>query len=289
MRSSRAQSAEAPSGVALVMVGGGGENLIAVAPGANAELLPGQVEAAAGVIERAEVVVAQLEIPLESVQTAARLARQAGRCFLLNAAPVIAGLEEVLGLTTLLVVNESELSGLAGRGGALPTSDQVAAARAGIFAPTFGSPFDLARRTVGSAYVVARAQKPAALGRDIVDDEEHHAASGDFVVGGKCDSAPVGELPLHQRGHRPVIFDGMCLFRRDRLEGVPPTHRHPDLMLELASAGRRLIDEPKTLEDLSQVYGVSRERIRQIEVRAFEKLQAALIRLAGEQRLLPAA
>jgi RNA polymerase sigma-32 factor len=52
---------------------------------------------------------------------------------------------------------------------------------------------------------------------------------------------------------------------------------------------RRLTDEPKTLEDLSQVYGVSRERIRQIEVRAFEKLQAALIRLAGEQRLLPAA
>jgi RNA polymerase sigma-32 factor len=52
---------------------------------------------------------------------------------------------------------------------------------------------------------------------------------------------------------------------------------------------RRLIDEPKTLEELSQVYGVSRERIRQIEVRAFEKLQSALIRLAGEKRLLPAA
>jgi RNA polymerase sigma-32 factor len=52
---------------------------------------------------------------------------------------------------------------------------------------------------------------------------------------------------------------------------------------------RRLVDEPKTLEDLSQVYSVSRERIRQIEVRAFEKLQAALIRLAGEQKLLPAA
>ncbi len=52
---------------------------------------------------------------------------------------------------------------------------------------------------------------------------------------------------------------------------------------------RRLSDEPKTLEELSQVYDVSRERIRQIEVRAFEKLQAALIRLAGEQRLLPAA
>jgi RNA polymerase sigma-32 factor len=54
-------------------------------------------------------------------------------------------------------------------------------------------------------------------------------------------------------------------------------------------AERRLADEPKTLEELSQVYGVSRERIRQIEVRAFEKLQAALMKLAGEQRLLPAA
>ena len=52
---------------------------------------------------------------------------------------------------------------------------------------------------------------------------------------------------------------------------------------------RRLTDEPKTLEELSQVYGVSRERIRQIEVRAFEKLESALIRLAGEKRLLPAA
>ena len=47
---------------------------------------------------------------------------------------------------------------------------------------------------------------------------------------------------------------------------------------------RRLADDPKTLEELSQVYGVSRERIRQIEVRAFEKLQEALIRLAGEQQ-----
>ena len=52
---------------------------------------------------------------------------------------------------------------------------------------------------------------------------------------------------------------------------------------------RRLAEDPKTLEDLSQVYGVSRERIRQIEVRAFEKLQAGLLRLAGEKRLLPAA
>jgi RNA polymerase sigma-32 factor len=51
---------------------------------------------------------------------------------------------------------------------------------------------------------------------------------------------------------------------------------------------RRLIEEPKTLEELSQEYSVSRERVRQIEVRAFEKLQKAMLRIAGDKRLLAA-
>ena len=51
---------------------------------------------------------------------------------------------------------------------------------------------------------------------------------------------------------------------------------------------RRLIDDPKSLEELSQVYNVSRERVRQIEVRAFEKLQKAIQHIAGERHLLPA-
>ncbi len=47
---------------------------------------------------------------------------------------------------------------------------------------------------------------------------------------------------------------------------------------------RKLSDEPKTLEELAQVYNVSRERIRQIEVRAFEKLQAAMLAAVAEQK-----
>ena len=52
---------------------------------------------------------------------------------------------------------------------------------------------------------------------------------------------------------------------------------------------RRLSDEPVTLEDLSGQYDVSRERIRQIEVRAFEKLQKRMRELAREKGMLPAA
>ncbi len=51
---------------------------------------------------------------------------------------------------------------------------------------------------------------------------------------------------------------------------------------------RRLKDEPITLEGLSQVYSVSRERIRQIEVRAFEKLQARMRELAAEKGMISA-
>ncbi|MFK7945675.1 MAG: sigma-70 family RNA polymerase sigma factor, partial [Paracoccaceae bacterium] len=51
---------------------------------------------------------------------------------------------------------------------------------------------------------------------------------------------------------------------------------------------RRLKDDPVTLEDLSKVYDVSRERIRQIEVRAFEKLQRRMRELAAEKNMITA-
>ena len=48
---------------------------------------------------------------------------------------------------------------------------------------------------------------------------------------------------------------------------------------------RRLKDNPTTLEELSQQYGISRERVRQIEVRAFEKLQKAMKAQIAERRM----
>ncbi len=72
--------------------------------------------------------------------------------------------------------------------------------------------------------------------------------------------------------------------RRDLLRGAMShlTPRERDILAE-----RRLRDVPTTLEDLSQRYGISRERVRQIEVRAFEKLQKAIKTAAMDQRLLP--
>ena len=51
---------------------------------------------------------------------------------------------------------------------------------------------------------------------------------------------------------------------------------------------RRLTDEPSTLEELSKKYKISRERIRQIENKAFEKLQKHMLNSAKSKNLLPA-
>jgi RNA polymerase sigma-32 factor len=72
--------------------------------------------------------------------------------------------------------------------------------------------------------------------------------------------------------------------RRDLLRRAMThlTPRERDILME-----RRLREVPTTLEDLSQRYNISRERVRQIEVRAFEKLQRAIKTAAGDRRLLP--
>ncbi|MEX0808980.1 MAG: RNA polymerase sigma factor RpoH [Dongiaceae bacterium] len=62
------------------------------------------------------------------------------------------------------------------------------------------------------------------------------------------------------------------------MNGLNPRERH--ILTE-----RRLKDEPSTLEELSHVYGISRERVRQIEVRAFEKLQKSIRNMAVEQNM----
>jgi RNA polymerase sigma-32 factor len=73
--------------------------------------------------------------------------------------------------------------------------------------------------------------------------------------------------------------------RRDLLKKAMDllNERERDILAE-----RRLKEQPTTLEDLSQKYGISRERVRQIEVRAFEKLQKAIKTAAVERKLLPA-
>jgi ribokinase len=108
----------AASGVALIIVDSRGENSIAVASGANARLSPADVRAAARVIASADILLMQLEVPLETVTLATAIAAKNGVRTILNPAPARALPPALLKNVTYLTPNESEAALLArGAGG----------------------------------------------------------------------------------------------------------------------------------------------------------------------------
>lgn len=102
------------TGAAFVTVTPDGENAITVAPGANRSLTPEDVDAASGAIGAAGVVVAQMEIPRETVLRAVEVADAAGVRALVNLAPPFEVPRELLDKLDPLVVNEHEAAFLLG-------------------------------------------------------------------------------------------------------------------------------------------------------------------------------
>lgn len=102
----------APTGTAFIAVDTTGENTIIVDSGANA-LLSGLEDRDASAIRRSDVLVMQLEVPLETVRAAARIARAGGTTVLVNAAPIRPLPDELLADVDILVVNETEAAALA--------------------------------------------------------------------------------------------------------------------------------------------------------------------------------
>jgi ribokinase len=112
-----------PSGLALITVADGGENTIAVSPGANARLSPAHLDDS--LLASSDVVLVQLEIPLETVTAAVT---KAGGKVLVNPAPARALPDELLARTDVLIPNRSELGVLSGK--PEPTTIDEAAALA---------------------------------------------------------------------------------------------------------------------------------------------------------------
>ena len=103
-----------PSGVALITVSASGENSIAVASGANMKLEPGDLEDARGAFDEADVMLIQLEIPLETVTKAVALCREFNTTVILNPAPATGLPDNILAGTHIITPNETEAEMLTG-------------------------------------------------------------------------------------------------------------------------------------------------------------------------------
>ena len=105
---------EHPSGVALILVDSRGENSIAVASGANAHLLPEDIDRAKSVIEEGDILLMQLETPMETIEYAAQMAKRAGKKVILNPAPAQMLPESLLRSLYMLIANETEAEYISG-------------------------------------------------------------------------------------------------------------------------------------------------------------------------------
>lgn len=111
--------ADSPSGIAMIFVDETGENCIGVAPGANQMLTPNMISEHATLFDEADVLLIQLETPIETVSTALQMARDRGLPALLNPAPAARLPNDALAGLYCITPNESEAQVLTG----MPVSD----------------------------------------------------------------------------------------------------------------------------------------------------------------------
>jgi len=169
---------DASSGIAMIIVDGRGENSIVVAPGANGRVSVEDLEQARGVLQSAQFLVMQFEVPLITVRAAIALARELGLQVVLNPAPAYSVDRDFLNGVTHLVVNETEAQLMSG----LDVSDLSSAQRAG----------EAIRKKMDIPHVIVTLGELGAL---LVSDEITHVpthvvevvdttAAGDAFVGG---------------------------------------------------------------------------------------------------------
>ena len=157
------------TGVAQILVDASGENLIAVAPGANREVTPEMVvEALARIDVDDAVVMAVLEVPMEAVLAAARAARARDWRFVLNPAPARTVGDELVALCDVLTPNQHEVAQL-GRASA----EELLVAGAGAVVVTMGA----------AGAELSRAGRPAHRQAGFVVDVVDTTGAGDAFSG----------------------------------------------------------------------------------------------------------
>ena len=105
---------EGPTGVALITVDKNAENSIVVAPGANFKVAVEDIDNNIEAINNSDIVVVQLETPLETIKYGLKKAKEAGKYTILNPAPAVVLEDEIIKNVDLLTPNETELEVLSG-------------------------------------------------------------------------------------------------------------------------------------------------------------------------------
>jgi ribokinase len=169
-----------PSGVALITVDSQGENCIVVASGANAYLTPSDIDKASAEIENSDLVLMQLEIPIETVEYVAEMASRKGIKVILNPAPARALSDNLLKHLYIIIPNKSEAEILSG----IKVSDIESAKQAADIISAKG--VDIVVITLGSQGALIKEYNEYLFVEAFKVDALDTTAAGDTFCGAFC-------------------------------------------------------------------------------------------------------
>lgn len=203
-----------PSGVALIMVDGAGQNSISVALGANNCLTVEDVNPALDLIESGDIVLLQLEIPMATVDACVAVAAEKGARVVLNPAPAAVVSEQTLSKLYLITPNQTEAQTLTG----VEVTDEASAELAAQVLVSWG--VERVVITMGSAgaylYQAGKGVMIPAYKVDAVDT----TAAGDVYNGALCAALAEG-MSLEQALHFATKASAISVTRAGAQPSVP--------------------------------------------------------------------
>ncbi len=207
---------EHATGVALILVDDQGENLISVASGANQHLAPEDVDRAAERIRQADLVLVQLETPVETILHTARLAAGAGVRVILDPAPAPAAKlpDALLQLVACVKPNETEAERLTG----IAVTDEASARQAAQRLLECGAQSTIV--TLGAKGAVWRGEGKAGFVPAFRVDARDSTAAGDAFSGGLACALARG-LPLDEAVRYASLVGALSVTRLGAQPSLP--------------------------------------------------------------------
>jgi len=224
------RSEKAPSGVALITVDQAGNNVIVVAPGANNELSADDVRNARSAIASAGALVAQLEVPLDTVEFAARMATSCCVPFVLDPAPAQQLNPEFLSMVDVLTPNETEAQILTG----IEVTDEDSARKAAGSLLESGAGAVIL--TMGSkGYLLATDEKTEFVPA-IVTEAVDATAAGDAFTGSLAVGLARGER-IADAAYFANHVAALSVTKMGAQSSMPSTEEVESFMKELSAQG----------------------------------------------------
>jgi ribokinase len=203
-----------PTGTALILVGGDGENMIAVVPGANGTVTATDAEAVVAALRPGDTMMLQLEIPPPAVEKALSAARTLGVRTILNLAPLVPDAPRLGRLADVVIANETEFERLAGQDGMDSTAREAALIR------LHGETRQTLIVTLGADGVIAICDGVLSRAKGLVIEPVDTVGAGDTFCGYFAASLDQG-LEFQQALRRAAVAGSLACLKAGAQPSIP--------------------------------------------------------------------